>query len=127
MHINVVDVDTRELISSWLLFSTAAAPAVIRSYDVEVSSSNHRGVQKKIIFKNPWDMSRKFHLVSSNEEVMRPRSEMLEVAGQGSVYLKLWFGSSSARFSSTSQEVYLFLNDPNGRTEECFLFQVYAT
>jgi hypothetical protein len=136
MQVNVVDVDTRELISAWLLFTTAAAPAIMRSYDVDVTPS--RPTQKKIIFKNPWDMSRKFHLVSSNEEIMRPRTEVLEVAGQGSVYLKLWFnkgGGGSAQSQSQwqqgcapeSQEVYLFLNDPSGRTEECFLFQVFTT
>lgn len=123
MQVNVVDVDTRELISAWLLFTTAAAPAVMRSYDVDVTTS--RPTQKKIIFKNPWDMSRKFVLVSSNEEVMRPRTEVLEVAGQGSVYLKLWFNKGT--LEAPPQDVYLFLNDPSGRTEECFLFQVFTT
>lgn len=122
MQVNVVDVDTRELISAWLLFTTAAAPAVMRSYDVEVTSS--RPTQKKIIFKNPWDMSRKFVLVSSNEEVMRPRTEALDVSGQGSVYLKLWFNRGEE--GAPPQDVYLFLNDPSGRTEECFLFQVFT-
>jgi hypothetical protein len=123
MQVNVVDVDTRELISAWLLFTTAAAPAVMRSYDVDVTTT--RPTQKKIIFKNPWDMSRKFVLVSSNEEVMRPRVEMLEVGGQGSVYLKLWFNKGV--LDAPPQDVYLFLNDPSGRTEECFLFQVFTT
>lgn len=130
MQVNVVDVDTRELISAWLLFSTAAAPAVMRSYDVQASSS--RPSQKKIVFKNPWDMSRRFTLVSSDEEVMRPRAEVLEVAGQGSVYLKLWFNKSSDEdclggSGRGSKEVYLFLNDPSGRTEECFLFHVFTS
>lgn len=70
-------------------------------------------------------MSRKFVLVSSNEEVMRPRVEMLEVGGQGSVYLKLWFNKGV--LDAPPQDVYLFLNDPSGRTEECFLFQVFTT
>ena len=125
MQLNVVDVDTRELISAWLLFTTAAAPAVMRSYDVEVSVVNSRGTQKKIIFKNPWDMSRKFHLVSSNENVMRPRVEEVDVAGQGSVYLKLWFGRGTEARGAV-HDVYLFLNDSSGRTEECFLFHVYV-
>lgn len=69
--LNVVDVDTRELVSSWLLISTVNTPAVVRTYDVDVLIG--RPVQKKIMFKNPWDLPRKFHLVSSDEMLMKPR------------------------------------------------------
>ena len=48
------------------------------------------------------------------------------MAGQGSVYLKLWF-ARGGQPGAPPQDVYLFLNDPSGRTEECFLFQVYTS
>jgi hypothetical protein len=69
--INLVDVDTRELVSSWLLNITANAPAVSRVYEVHVTA--HKALYKKILFKNPWDVRRKFVLLSSDEDVMRPR------------------------------------------------------
>lgn len=69
--INLVDVDTKELLSAWLLSVQASAPAVMRTYDVEVGIN--RPVYKKILFKNPWDISRKFILVSSDDDWMRPR------------------------------------------------------
>lgn len=69
--INLVDVDTRELISSWLLNISSSAPAVSRAYDVVVSA--HAPIYKKILFKNPWDVRRKFVLLSSDEDSMRPR------------------------------------------------------
>ena len=71
LHINMVDVDSRELISSWVLVSSASAPDVLRRYEV-------KGVvgipqTKKIVFQNPWDVPRRFVLTSSNESLMRPR------------------------------------------------------
>lgn len=69
--INLVDVDSRELLSSWLLNIAATAPAVSRVYDVAVSA--HQPLYKKILFKNPWDVHRKFVLLSSDEAIMRPR------------------------------------------------------
>jgi hypothetical protein len=68
---NLVDTDSKELISAWLLTISAATPATTRTYDVDVLVG--RPTLKKIIFKNPWDTSRRFTLTSSDDEVMRPR------------------------------------------------------
>jgi hypothetical protein len=70
-QINVVDVDTREMVSSWLLITNVTSPAVVRTYDVDVLVG--RPLLKKIVFKNPWDLARRFTLVSSDETLMRPR------------------------------------------------------
>lgn len=72
-QVNIVDVDTHELISSWLLCITTNPPVVARSYDVDFEINGNAVLHKKIIFKNPWDISRKFVLVSSNERVMKSR------------------------------------------------------
>lgn len=71
LHINMIDVDSRELVSSWVLVSSATAPDVLRQYEVQ----GVVGVPqtKKIVFQNPWDVPRRFVLTSSNEAVMRPR------------------------------------------------------
>ena len=69
--VNVVDVDSRELVSSWILNTTVSSPVIMRSYDVEMIAG--QPLSKKIVFKNPWDMSRTFILESSDESVMRVR------------------------------------------------------
>lgn len=71
VQLNLVDVDSRELISAWLLIVSATSPAIMRTYDVEVSVG--KPLHKKIIFKNPWDVPRKFILTSSDEALMRAR------------------------------------------------------
>ena len=64
----------------WLLCISTTAPVVMRSYDVdffynanELYNNSAQLLHKKIIFKNPWDIARKFTLVSSDEGVMKPR------------------------------------------------------
>lgn len=69
--VNVVDVDSKDLLSSWILMLSVTTPAIGRKYDVEVFGS--KVVHKKIVFKNPWDVPRRFILTSSDEEVMQPR------------------------------------------------------
>lgn len=71
LQIHMVDMDSRELISAWVLVSTASAPDVLRQYDVQGVVDTPQ--TKKIVFQNPWDVPRRFTLVSSNDLVMRPR------------------------------------------------------
>ena len=121
LQLNLVDVDSKELISSWLLTTTATAPAVTRSYDVDVVGNN--AVNKKIIFRNPWDIARRFHISSSDESIMRVRVPTVEVAPGGSAYLRLWFNAIP-----DTQDVFLFLNDATtGQNEESFLFRVHVS
>ncbi len=71
MQVSLVDVDSRELISAWILLISATSPSVMRSYDVAVSAG--RPIHKKIVYSNPWDVGRRLTLVSSDESIMRPR------------------------------------------------------
>jgi len=119
LQVNLVDVDSRELISGWILTTTATAPAVMRSYDVDALIG--KPMNKKIIFQNPWDVPRRFVLTSSDETIMKPRNATMEVAPHGTAYLRLWF---NAKTSEAATEVYLFLNDDAGQNEEAFAFRV---
>lgn len=80
LHVSLVDVDSGALVSAWLLLLAAAAPAVTRTYDLTVpvpavggGAGAGGGMSKKIVFRNPWEVARRFSLLSSDEEVMVPR------------------------------------------------------
>ena len=47
------------------------------------------------------------------------------MSGHGVTQLKLWF--SGVRTELEISDVYLFLNDDTGYSEECFLFQIRTT
>ena len=55
------------------------------------------------------------------------RVPILEVTPHGNAYLRLWFNSSAASSLAALEgigEVFLFLNDEAGQSEESFLFTV---
>ena len=54
---------------------------------------------------------------------MKARSATLDVAAQGSAYLRLWFNQYLDAEGAIS-DVYLCLNDESGRTEDCFHFRL---
>lgn len=129
--VNVVDVDSKELIAAHLLSVQAAAPAVARAYEVEVTVGGT--VFKKILFRNPWASIRKFKLLSSDEDIMKPRSDSVELGPGGSAYLRLQFNGWRSGETGV-REVLLFLVDAEssaagsggsgGQSEECHLFRV---
>ncbi len=74
---NLVDSDSKELVSAWILSSTAVAPAVLRTYDVDLAVG--KPTTKKIIFKNPWDAPRRFavrictdHVILESTQIKLP-------------------------------------------------------
>ena len=102
-----------------MLTATARVPLVARQYNAQITAE---GCHKKITFKNPWSISRRFAISTSNERVMKSRDAMVDVSGNGTAVIRLWF--AKARFSIDSEEVYLFLNDTSGDGEECFQFNL---
>lgn len=58
VNINIVDVDSKELVTAWVMNTQATAPAVVRSYDVQLHPTEQ--TMKKIVFKNPWNTPRRF-------------------------------------------------------------------
>jgi len=120
--VNVVDIDSRVLLSSWLVSVQAQSPAVMRIYDVEVSVG--QVLYKKILFKNLWDSHRKYTLMSSDEQLMRARTTSVEIGPQGAAYIRLWFNTWIGD-DNEIKDVYLFLNDQEtGQNEECNLFRI---
>ena len=95
----------------------------MRSYNVEMGAG--KVINKKIMFRNPWDTTRKFALSSSNPEVMRPRVENVDVSPHSDCYLRLLFDAKKMASNGATEDVFLFLNDEySGQNEECFLFRV---
>jgi Ca2+-binding EF-hand superfamily protein len=122
MQFNVVDVDSRELVASWLVTCSAAAPAVLRTYDVDVPRGS--STMKKIVFKNPWDSARRFSLSSSNIMLLEPRDAAMDIPPGGSAYLRLRVACPGQDAGGRPVDVYLFLNDEAGQNEESYLFRV---
>ena len=127
IHITLIDVDSQELVSAWILTASCAAPLITKTYDVTIPTTNNgnSGLNKRISLRNPWGLARSYKIYSSDENIMRPKYPdlLLEPGSKG--YIKLWFAPSSV--GNVTREVFLFVNDSNDMNEECFLIKVKST
>eukprot|EP00953_Heterococcus_sp_UTEX-ZZ885_P009704 5698-Heterococcus_DN1.PRE.2 len=122
LPVNMVDIDTRELVGAWLATATAQAPVVTKAYDLELPIG--KATHKRIAYANPWSTARTFRLSSSNEQLMAVRYSTLEVEAGGTGFIRVWLHAPAGHGSS---EVFLFVNDGNDQNEECLLIRMRTT
>jgi hypothetical protein len=94
---------------SWLLKATSNAPVVTKTYDVDVPVG--QPAHKKIAHVNPWDKPRFYKVHSSDETVLKPRYDRIEVPAQEKAYIRVRGRGSQHRYT-TSDDPLIRLTDP---------------
>ncbi|KAL4087880.1 hypothetical protein PRIC1_012311 [Phytophthora ramorum] len=120
--VNLVDVETHELVGAWSVHVTLALPVITKTYALRLPVG--RAAQKKISYSNPWDQPQTIMLRSSAPRLVVPREPVLQLPGNGQAFLRLAFAARS-HSAAASEDIYLFINDKRtDQNEECLLFQV---
>lgn len=118
IRVHLVDLDSHELISAWLVKATAALPEVSKTFDVDLSCGH--AAHKKIAYVNPWNEPRKFTIRTSDPVHVRAKDPELEIPPKTKAYIRLWF---AAAHKSIVRQVLIFVNDEDGQNEECLLLK----
>ncbi|KAE8988627.1 hypothetical protein PF011_g19094 [Phytophthora fragariae] len=120
--VNLVDVDTHELVGAWSVHVTLALPVITKTYELRLPVG--RAAQKKISYSNPWDQPQTIVLRSSAPTLLVPREPVLQLPSNGQAFLRLAFAARD-HSAAAAEDVYLFINDKRtDQNEECLLFQV---
>ncbi|POM67482.1 Nephrocystin-4-like protein [Phytophthora palmivora] len=120
--VNLVDVETHELVGAWSIHMTLALPIITKTYELRLPLG--RAAQKKISYSNPWDQPQTIMLRSSAPKLLVPREPVLQLPSNGQTFLRLAFAARN-QSTATCEGVYLFINDKRtDQNEECLLFQV---
>ncbi|GMF42003.1 unnamed protein product [Phytophthora fragariaefolia] len=120
--VNLVDVETHELVGAWSVHVTLALPVITKTYELHLPVG--RAAQKKISYSNPWDQPQTIMLRSSAPKLLVPREPVLQLPSNGQAFLRLAFAARD-HSASVSEDIYLFINDKRtDQNEECLLFQV---
>lgn len=118
--VNLVDVETQELVGAWIVHVSLSLPLITKTYDLRLPLN--QAAQKKIAYANPWDQQQTILLRSSSPALIKPRDAVLQIPGNGKVFLRLSFMPVEHK---VREHMYLFINDrQTDQNEECLLFQV---
>ncbi|XP_066499932.1 nephrocystin-4 isoform X2 [Hoplias malabaricus] len=120
-YLNVVDVDTRQLVAAWLLCISCKQPLISRAFEIQVPVAGGRGSNKKISFTNPYPSSRGFKLYSDHPDLLQFKEERFQIEGGESYSIGLRFAPSQ---SPGMEEILIFINDLEDKNEETYCVKV---
>ncbi|KAG7332583.1 hypothetical protein KOW79_004417 [Hemibagrus wyckioides] len=120
-YLNVVDVDTRQLVASWLLCLTCRQPVISRAFEIQVPVGGGKGSNKKISFTNPYPTNRGFRLCSDHPDLLQFKEEKFQIEGGASYNIGLRFAPSQ---SAGTEEILVFINDLEDKNEETYCIKV---
>ena len=121
VHVHMVDLDTKELVCAWLVTVNSDLPVITKVYDVQITMGCPSS--KKLSFTNQWDKPRRYKLMSSDESVMRPRTETVDIDPRAVGHMRLLFHPIDVVGTT---EVILFVNDEQDQNEEAFLLKLHV-
>ncbi|NXA52003.1 NPHP4 protein, partial [Nothocercus julius] len=79
LHLNVVDVECHQLVSSWLLCVTCRQPLLSKAFEIALPAGGGRGSNKRITYTNPYPSRRRFFLHTSRPDLLQFREDSFEV------------------------------------------------
>ncbi|KAM7084095.1 nephrocystin-4 isoform 5-T6 [Ciconia maguari] len=121
IYLNLVDVESHQLVSSWLLCLSCRQPLISKTFEISLPAAGGRGCNKRITYTNPYPSPRLYFLCTNRPDLLQFKEDSFEVAG-GEVYtIGLRFAPSQ---SAGEEEILIHINDHEDKNEETFCVKV---
>ncbi|XP_056187192.1 nephrocystin-4 isoform X1 [Falco biarmicus] len=121
IYLNLVDVESHQLLSSWLLCLSCRQPLISKAFEISLPVGGGRGCNKCITYTNPYPSPRLYFLYTNRPDLLQFKEDSFEVAG-GEVYtIGLRFAPSQ---STGEEEILIHINDREDKNEETFCVKV---
>ncbi|XP_050765301.1 nephrocystin-4 [Gymnogyps californianus] len=121
IYLNLVDVESQQLVSSWLLCLSCRQPLISKAFEISLPAGGGRGCNKRITYTNPYPSPRLYFLRTNRPDLLQFKEDSFEVAG-GEVYtIGLRFAPSQA---AGEEEILIHINDHEDKNEETFCVKV---
>uniref|UniRef100_A0A8B9RT26 Nephrocystin 4 n=1 Tax=Accipiter nisus TaxID=211598 RepID=A0A8B9RT26_9AVES len=121
IYLNLVDVESHQLVSSWLLCLACRQPLISKAFEISLPAGGGRGCNKRITYTNPYPSPRLYFLYTNRPDLLQFKEDSFEVAG-GEVYtIGLRFAPSQG---AGEEEILIHINDHEDQNEETFCVKV---
>ncbi|NXP80298.1 NPHP4 protein, partial [Ramphastos sulfuratus] len=119
LYLNLVDVESHQLVSSWLLCLSCRQPLISKVFEISLPVGG--SCTKRITYTNPYPLPRLYFLVTNRPDLLQFKEDSFQVAA-GEVY------SIGLRFTPSQQvgkeEILIHINDHEDKNEESFCVRV---
>ncbi|KAL2917974.1 hypothetical protein HK105_202388 [Polyrhizophydium stewartii] len=116
---NIVDVETGVLVSSWLVVTHCSLPDVTKTFELVLPRGKMSS--KRVSYTNPFFHRKILYLRTDSPHLLQFKESALDLEPGASQYIGMRFPPSGV---SGTAEILVFLNDESDRIEECLLLKV---
>ncbi|KAK7817290.1 hypothetical protein U0070_004427, partial [Myodes glareolus] len=121
VHLNLVDMDYHQLVSSWLVCLSCRQPLISKAFEIIMVAGDGKGASKRITYTNPYPSRRTYHLHSDRPDLLQFKENSFQVAGGETYTIGLRFMPSG---STGQEEILIYINDHEDKNEETFCVKV---
>ncbi|NXW61333.1 NPHP4 protein, partial [Eurystomus gularis] len=121
IYLNLVDVESHQLVSSWLLCLSCRQPLISKTFEISLPVGGGQGCNKRITYTNPYPSPRLYFLCTNRPDLLQFKEDSFKVTG-GEVYtIGLRFAPSQ---HVGEEEILIHINDHEEKNEETFCVKV---
>ena len=126
-YLNVVDVETSNLVRSWLIYVNCRPPVISKSFELNlpVSSTGSTATlpaQKRVSYTNPYSSEKSFILSTNRDDLVAFKERRVKFLANEQKTLGLRFLPNP---NTGFVEIYIFINNENDTNEETFAIRVH--
>ncbi|XP_078281703.1 nephrocystin-4 isoform X2 [Rhinoraja longicauda] len=121
IYLNVVDVDFRQLVASWLVCLTCKHPTICKAFEIFISVEEGKGTNKRINYTNPYPTKRQYFLRTNRSDLLLFKEDSFELEGGETYHIGLRFAPG---LNTGEEEILVFINDQAEKNEETYCVKV---
>ncbi|XP_067873614.1 nephrocystin-4 isoform X2 [Heterodontus francisci] len=119
--LNVVDVDFRQLVASWLICLTCRQPTICKAFEISIPIGEGNGSNKRISYTNPYPSKRVYFLRTNRPDLLQYKEDFFELEGGETYHIGLRFAPGQ---NPGVEEILIFINDQAEKNEATFCVKI---
>ena len=117
--LNIVDIDTRTLMSSWLMVIHTSLPTVTKVFDIKLPKG--KSSNKRVSYTNPFLHPKILSLRTDSPDLVQFKESVLHLEGGSTQFIGMRFAPCS---NLKTAELLVFLNNELDVIEECLCVKI---
>ncbi|XP_072442837.1 nephrocystin-4 isoform X6 [Chiloscyllium punctatum] len=121
LYLNVVDVDFRQLVASWLICLSCKQPTICKAFEISIPIGEGRGSNKRISYTNPYPNKRMFFLWTNRPDLLQYKEDSFELDGGETYHIGLRFAPGQ---NPGVEEILILINDQAEKNEATYCVKI---
>uniref|UniRef100_UPI00398E988F nephrocystin-4 isoform X2 n=1 Tax=Pristiophorus japonicus TaxID=55135 RepID=UPI00398E988F len=121
IHLNVVDVDFRQLVASWLFCLTCRQPMICKAFEITIPIGEGKGSTKRISYTNPYPTKRLYFLRTNRPDLLQYKEDSFELEGGETYHIGLRFAPGQ---NPGMEEILILINDQAEKNEASYCVKI---